>query len=180
MQQVARLKEYMNEVKKETLKKETYIRFLKGNTPFLAFLFLFVIAVLVERATFFNINNLINILLNNAIIGIIALGMMLIIITAGIDLSVGSMLALTGLISVWVLNKTNSIILTVAVTVIAGSVFGLLTGVFVARYFVPSFIVTLGTMYIYRSLAEYWFNGGGLTASGIRASTFIGIANTTF
>lgn len=168
----------MEEVKK--FKKRDFQTLLKFNTPLIAFVFLFIVAVLVEGSTFLNVNNIINILLNNAIVGIIALGMMLIIVTAGIDLSVGSMLALTGIIGVWTLNQTNSIIMALLLALAAGLVFGLVTGIFVAKYTVPSFIVTLGTMSIYRSVAEYWFNGGGLTASGPKTENFISIANTTF
>ncbi|WP_461215427.1 ABC transporter permease [Lacticaseibacillus sp. GG6-2] len=156
-----------------------YKRLAKANTPLIAFVFLFILAIVVEGTTFLNMNNLINILLNNAIIGIIALGMMLIIVTAGIDLSVGSMLALTGLVGIWSLNHYGSIVVAILAALAAGAIFGLLTGVFVAKFAVPSFIVTLGTMSIYRSVGEYWFNGGGITANGHSADGFIAIANTT-
>lgn len=161
------------------MKTIDYKRLAKANTPLIAFVCLFVLAILVERTTFFNVNNLINILLNNAIIGIIALGMMMIIVTAGIDLSVGSMLALSGLVGIWTLNHSGSIVIAIAATLAVGAVLGLITGVFVAKFAVPSFIVTLGTMSIYRSVGEYWFNGGGLTATGGQAEGFIAIANTT-
>lgn len=159
--------------------KRDYKALAMANTPLLAFVFLFILAIIVEGTTFLNLNNLINILLNNAIIGIIALGMMLIIVTAGIDLSVGSMLALTGLVAIWTLNQYGSIVLALLAALAAGAVFGAVTGVFVAKFAVPSFIVTLGTMSIYRSVGEYWFNGGGITTSGRAADGFIAIANTT-
>lgn len=156
-----------------------YKSLAKANTPLIAFVCLFILAIVVEGATFLNFNNLINILLNNAIIGIIALGMMLIIVTAGIDLSVGSMLALTGLVGLWTLNQSGSIVIALLTALAAGAALGLVTGVFVAKFAVPSFIVTLGTMSIYRSIGEYWFNGGGLTAKGAATDGFIAIANTT-
>lgn len=146
---------------------------LKNNSPFIAFLILFIVAVLVKGKSFFNVNNLINILLNNSIIGIVALGMMLVIITGGIDLSVGSLLAITGISSIYILNATGSIILSVLAAILMGSLLGLITGTFVAKYSIPSFIVTLGTMRIYRSLAEYWLNGGGILSSGNELFTSI-------
>lgn len=153
--------------------------FVKENSPMVALVVLFILAVVLEGTTFLNLNNLINILLNNAIIGIISLGMMLIIITAGIDLSVGSMLAAIGLITIYVLNQTNSILLAFSAAIVSGAVLGALTGVLVAQFAIPAFIVTLGTMRIYRSLAQYALNGGGSTTMGSASDSFISIANTS-
>lgn len=153
--------------------------FVKENSPMVALVVLFILAVVLEGTTFLNLNNLINILLNNAIIGIISLGMMLIIITAGIDLSVGSMLAAIGLITIYVLNQTNSILLAFGAAIVSGAVLGALTGVLVAQFAIPAFIVTLGTMRIYRSLAQYALNGGGSTTMGSASDSFISIANTS-
>ena len=149
--------------------------FVKENSPMVALVVLFILAVVLEGTTFLNLNNLINILLNNAIIGIISLGMMLIIITAGIDLSVGSI----GLITIYVLNQTNSILLAFSAAIVSGAVLGALTGVLVAQFAIPAFIVTLGTMRIYRSLAQYALNGGGSTTMGSASDSFISIANTS-
>jgi Ribose/xylose/arabinose/galactoside ABC-type transport systems, permease components len=147
--------------------------FVRNNSPLIAFFVLFLVAVIVKGSTFFNLNNLMNILLNNSIIGIISLGMMLIIITGGIDLSVGSLLALTGIVTVFVLNSTGSILLALVSALLVGAVLGLFTGALVSKYAIPSFIVTLGTMRIYRSVAEYGLNGGGILSSGNEAFTQI-------
>ncbi|MFC6177713.1 ABC transporter permease [Companilactobacillus huachuanensis] len=151
--------------------------FIKNNSPLMAFLALFLFAMVVKGRTFFNLNNIMNILLNNSIIGIIALGMMLIIITSGIDLSVGSLLAVTGIVDVFVLNSTGSIFLSLASAIAVGSILGLFTGTLVARFAIPSFIVTLGTMRIYRSVAEYGLNGGGILATGNNNFTQISNGN---
>lgn len=153
--------------------------FSKNNSPLIAFLILFIIATLLKGTTFLGISNLLNILLNNSIIGIIALGGMLVIMTAGIDLSVGSMLALVGLVTLTILNQTNSIVLAILGAIAVGCVLGLFTGELVARLGLPAFIVTLGTMRIYRSVAQYWFNGGGTTAMNKNALAFTQIANSS-
>ena len=75
---------------------------LTDYSSIIAFLVIFFIAVLVKGTTFLSLRNFTNILLNNAVIGIIALGMTMIIITGGIDLSVGSQLAMSGLIGITV------------------------------------------------------------------------------
>ncbi|WP_283584231.1 ABC transporter permease [Limosilactobacillus difficilis] len=154
-------------------------RFAQQNSALIAFVILFVVSVLIKGKTFLNLGNIISVLQNNATIGIISLGMMLIIITAGMDLSVGSMLAALGLIGLAVLNHTNSILLAFLACILAGAIFGLITGAFVAQFTIPAFIVTLGTMRIYRSLAEYACQGGGITATVSHADKFINISNSS-
>ena len=97
-----------------------------------------------------------NVFRHSAVIGIIGLGMGLICITGEIDLSVGSMLALDGGFSVIIFNMTNSIILTFLFAVLFGAFCGLINGVMVGWIQMPAFIVTLATMLIYRSFAQYF------------------------
>ena len=159
-------------------KKFNMKKFLSENSAVVAFVLLFVIAVCLKNTTFLNIRNLTNILLNNSIIGIVALGMTLIIITGGIDLSVGSQLAATGLFTITVFNQTGSIVLGIAAGIAMGMVMGLATGALVAKCSIPAFIVTLGTMSIYRSVAQYFFKGGGILAQGDKVDAFVAISNT--
>lgn len=95
------------------------------------------------------------ILRHSAVIGIMALGMGLVVITGQIDLSVGSMLAFVGGLAVMVFNVTNSIVLTAIAAVAFGALCGLLNGVLVGKAKMPAFIVTLATMLIFRSLVRY-------------------------
>jgi ribose transport system permease protein len=161
----------------EKLKKLNIGKFASQNSAFIAFVFLFVLAVILRGTTFLSYNNIINILRNNSIIGIVSLGMTLIILTGGIDLSVGSQLALTGLIAITVINTTNNIFLGILVSILTAIVFGMATGTLVAKFKIPSFIVTLGTLTIYRSVAQYFYNGGGKMVSGPSAESFISISN---
>ncbi|WP_072524592.1 ABC transporter permease [Clostridium sp. Marseille-P3244] len=113
--------------------------------------------VVSNRGYTFNWNHIAAILSSTtgAVVGIIALGMAFIIITGQIDLSVGSMLVLVGSFSVIVYNITESILLTVLFAVAAGALCGFINGALVGWGKMPPFIVTLGTMLIYRSIAEY-------------------------
>ncbi len=102
-----------------------------------------------------------NILRHSAVVGIIAFGMSLVIITGGIDLSVGSMLALVGSFSVVVFNATDSVILTLLFALAAGSICGLFNGSLIGLVKMPAFIVTLATMLIFRSVAQYYLRTTG-------------------
>lgn len=102
------------------------------------------------------INGVMNIFRHSAVIGIIAIGMGLICLTGEIDLSVGSMLAMTAGFTVVVFNITDSIALTLLFALVFGALCGLLNGVLVGYVKMPAFIVTLATMLIYRSLSQYF------------------------
>ena len=107
-----------------------------------------------------------NILRNNAYAGVIALGMCFIIISGGIDLSVGSMLCALGAIIMFLLDETAgplaaigitgapAYIITVVVALIIGGLLGELNGVLIAYGKLPPFIATLGTMKIFRSVTQ--------------------------
>lgn len=151
---------------------------LNDYSSIIAFLVIFVIATISKGSTFLNVRNLTNVLLNNSVIGIIALGMTMIIITSGIDLSVGSQLAMTGLVGVSVLNATNSILLSILATVVLGLISGLFSGFFISKFKIPAFIVTLGATSIYRSLTQYFYHGGGVLAKSSKAEAFLAISNT--
>ena len=86
------------------------------------------------------------------IIGTIALGMAFVIITGQIDLSVGSSLVLTTGACIMVFNMTNSILLFILSALVVGALCGLINGSLVGFGKMPPFVVTLGTMLIYRSL----------------------------
>ncbi|MDR0854051.1 MAG: ABC transporter permease [Clostridiales Family XIII bacterium] len=90
---------------------------------------------------------------NTVIVGTMALGMGFVIITGQIDLSVGSALVLCSGVTVVVFNITNNIFLTILAALGSGLILGSINGVLVAYAKMPPFIVTLGTMLIYRSLA---------------------------
>lgn len=158
--------------------KRDWKKWAGKNSALIAFAVLFILAAVLKGNMFLSLNNILNVLRNNSVIGIIALGMTLIIITGGIDLSVGSQLAFAGVVIITVFNQTQSIIITVLAGAATALILGLITGILVARFNIPAFITTLGSMSIYRSVAQYWLNGGGLMAKGHRSSVYIAISNT--
>src|SRR5713226_9739619 len=106
-----------------------------------------------EPASFPTRDNFFNITRNFAYIGIMALGMMEVIITGGIDLSVGSVMGLTGIVCGLVLQAGHSWWLAVLAGLGAGALCGLVNGAFIAYVGLPSFVVTLGMLAAARSFA---------------------------
>ncbi|WP_203248894.1 ABC transporter permease [Sporosarcina beigongshangi] len=140
----------------------------------IAFLIIFIAASIISPR-FLDINNQFNILMQVSIIGIIALGMTVVMISGGIDLSVGSVLALTGVMTVLALNASGSILIAILVAFAVGIFAGFLNGLMVAKGKIASFIATLGMMAAARSIALYIANGGSISGE---VSNFTLIANS--
>ncbi len=102
-----------------------------------------------------SIDNLVNVALSIAITGILAVGMTFVILTGGIDLSIGSVLAVAG-IAAAICAKTfgeAGVFVGVLAAVVVGTLCGFLSGITVARFKVPPFVVTLAVLTIARGLA---------------------------
>jgi ribose transport system permease protein len=131
--------------------------------PIFALVILFIISSLASPY-FLNFKNITNILRQSSYTGIIALGMTFVIISGGIDLSVGSMVALIGGIIILLLNYFGGDPMAIAVAILAGICLGLIAGGFngliVTKGKIAPFIATLGTMSIFRSLTLYISNAG--------------------
>lgn len=131
--------------------------------PLAALIVLIIISALASPY-FLAPRNLLNITRQISYTGIIALGMTLIIIAGGIDLSVGSLVALAGGIAILALNALGggpaAIAGAIVVALAVGAIGGMINGSIVTVGRVAPFIATLGTMSIYRSLALYVANGG--------------------
>ena len=155
------------------MKTFNYRQWLMGNSAFVTLVVLVILATVIMGDTFLSVPNLVNILLNNAIIGIIALGMTLIIISGGIDLSVGSLTAACGLVALLVMNTTGNIVLGFIAAIAVGAAVGAVNGTLVARFNIPAFIVTLGMMRIIRSLSLHFARGGGIM---IDRDPYLGVA----
>jgi len=117
---------------------------------------------------FLRAHDVINILWQSSFTGIIALGMTVVIVSGGLDLSVGSLSALAGGIAIEVLNKCAALwgdgwfaILCAFLTcILLGTFCGFASGFMIAGPRIEPFIITFSTMAIYRSLAVYFANGG--------------------
>jgi ribose transport system permease protein len=140
----------------------------------IAFLVIF-IAASAMNPRFLDINNQLNILMQVSIIGIVALGMTVVMLSGGIDLSVGSVLVFVGVISVLAMNATGSIFVAIITALAVGSFAGFLNGLMVAKGRIASFIATLGMMAAARSIALYIAEGGSISGE---VSGFTAIANS--
>ncbi|OPZ65242.1 MAG: Ribose transport system permease protein RbsC [Firmicutes bacterium ADurb.Bin506] len=138
------------------------------NGALYALALLFVISS-VASPYFLQLQNILNILRQVSYTGIIALGMTFVIISGGIDLSVGSMTALVGGVAILTLNKLGggfwAIVGATIVAAVLGIVIGALNGLIVTKGKVAPFIVTLGTLAVYRSLTLYISNAGEFRSS---------------
>ena len=131
--------------------------------------------------------NILNILRQISYTGIIALGMTFVIIAGGIDLSVGSLAAFAGAIGVLAMNALGAagkpewvgVLAAVLVALAAGSLGGVLNGLMVTKGRIAPFIVTLGTMAIFRSLSLYLGDAGEFTSTNTLYSQ-IGSASIAF
>ena len=123
---------------------------------FLAFgaLILLIIFFSFANEHFLNFENFVNILIATAVVGVIALGETFVIVTGGIDLSVGTVMTLSSVMTaVTITNMGLPVPVGVLAGVLTGGVMGLLNGVLIARLKLPPFIATLGVLNIARGLA---------------------------
>lgn len=151
---------------------------------YLSLIILLVISLIINP-TFLRWSNIANLFIQGSIIGICAMGMSLIISSGMIDLSTGSIVAITSGLGILVLNKTNSILLTLLFTLAFAMVLGLLNGLLVTKGKIAPFIVTLATMSAWRSVINQLGQGGPFTVSSkmygsfrmIAAGRILGIPN---
>lgn len=124
------------------------------------FILLLVAAIFtILTPNFLTTSNLINILRQVSVIGIVAAGQTLVIITAGIDLSVGSIVGLAGAVSAGVTLSTGSATLGIASGLLTGTVFGLANGFLISRLKLTPFIVTLASMTVLSGLTLIYTGG---------------------
>lgn len=131
------------------------------NFGLLVGLIVLLVVAAVLTPSLFSANAIISMLRNNAVYVFLGIGMMAVIITGGIDLSVGSTLALSGVVCTSLMSSNQEIpsIVWVLLSVLIGLACGALNGLVVGYLKVTPMIATLGTMYIYRGLA-YLASGG--------------------
>ncbi|MEP2782368.1 MAG: ABC transporter permease [Pseudoruegeria sp.] len=143
---------------------------LKAAGPAIALILLCIIGYMLNPA-FISEGNLTNLLTRSAFIGIIAVGATFVITAGGIDLSVGSMAAvISGLMIILMNNAVNTmgagvatVLLGCGCAIVLGLGAGLVNGLLTTKGKIEAFIVTLGTMGIFRSLVTYFADGGTLS-----------------
>lgn len=118
-----------------------------------------VIGLAVASPFFLTATNLSSVIRQTAVINIMALGMTLIIVSGGIDLSVGAILAMGGLLGTMALEHKYSIPVAILVGILTGMFWGTVNGLFTTKLRINPFIVTLGTLGIVRGLTLIISNG---------------------
>ncbi|WP_423749590.1 ABC transporter permease subunit, partial [Haemophilus influenzae] len=137
-------------------------RFLIEQRSFIALIILIAIVSMVNP-DFFSVDNILNILRQTSVNAIIAVGMTFVILIAGIDLSVGSVLALTGAIAASMVSIELPIFLVIPVVLLIGTLLGGISGVIVAKGKVQAFIATLVTMTLLRGITMVYTDGRPIT-----------------
>lgn len=140
-------------------KGEGIKRFLYERNS-LVVLVIFILLGMLLYGKFFTVLNLTNIMRQASFNGIIAIGMTIVILTGGIDLSVGSMFAMSGVLISYLQNQ--SLIVILIVPIVAGLFMGLLNGLSVAKLKIAPFITTLATMMAFRGIV-FLLTDGGIT-----------------
>lgn len=153
--------------------------FSTKNAIIIAFIVLVVVMSITKPDHFLTVSNLVNILKQSSVLGILTIGMTFVLLTGGIDLSVGSVLAVSGVCGAFFaapggiaqtlggMNQSTAgngqalpLVVPIVAALVVGLAFGLLNGAITAKGKVPSFIVTMGTMTIARG-AALLITGGG-------------------
>lgn len=122
----------------------------------------FLVMVVISRIIFprfLSQVNVFNILRQSAVPGIVALGMLLVIMTAGIDLSVGSLVAATGVLAVG-LQRNIPLVFVLLLSLAIGLFAGLVSGLLITKRKIPPFVATMGMMAVARGLTYVYTHGG--------------------
>lgn len=138
--------------------------------PIVALVVLIIVGALLNP-NFLSMANITNVLARSAFIGIIAVGMTFVITSGGLDLSVGAMAAFIAGLMILVMNTALPalgvglpvVLLGIATALVAGLAAGFLNGFLITTLRIEAFIVTLGSMGIYRSLVTWLADGGTLS-----------------
>ena len=133
--------------------------------PFFGLLLL-IIVITAMTPSFLTASNILNVLRQVSISALIAFGMTFVILTRGIDLSVGSTLALTGAVAATLLASGTDPILAMGAALLLGLILGTINGLIITKGRVAPFIATLATMTIYRGLTLVYTDGRPVSGLG--------------
>lgn len=147
-------------------------RYKAETTMFIVFI-VFSMAMSFASPFFLTGKNLLNVMTQISVNAVLAIGMTLVILTAGIDLSVGGILGFTAMLNGIIMKSTQNIWLGIIGALVLGAVLGLINGVLIGYMKMPAFIVTLGMMQICKSLT-YVVSDGSSQSGFPEAFSFIG------
>lgn len=146
--------------KSNKLKNNMVASMLKSNAGIICVLLIIGITLSIMSPVFLTTNNILSVLLQISNNIFLALGMTLVIILSGIDLSIGSIVAMVGTLTVgFIVTNGFPIWLAIVLGLLIGTACGLFNGIIIANFKVPAFIVTLAMMNMARGIA-YIYSGG--------------------
>ena len=140
------------------IQKTQFARFMPAESQLhrlsaLMTLLLLILGFSLSSPAFFSVNNGLTVLLQTSVIGLLGIGMTMVIITGGIDLSVGSVLALSGVISGLSVKAGLPVVPAMALGILTGAACGAFNGFVITRLKITPFVATLGMMLIARGIA---------------------------
>jgi ribose transport system permease protein len=161
---------------------ERWQRIATGSTTWIILILagMLVVFSVLEPESFATVNNMRNLATNAAILLVISVGMTFVIITAGIDLSVGSVLVFAGVVSAKAMNAIGGdsagvLVVGLLVALAAGAGWGVLNGVLITKARVPPLIVTLGTLGMALGLSLIITNGVDIRDVPAKLVTSVGV-----
>lgn len=132
--------------------KRYWMKLLSKNSKYIMLLIMVVFSTLVSDK-FFSTTNISNLFKQNAAVGIVALGELLVILTGGIDLSVGAIVSMTTIITSLALKAELPIYVAIIGALAAGLAAGLINGILITRFKIIPFIATLATLNVFGGIA---------------------------
>lgn len=138
------------------------MKYMSELTTVIALIILMAVITIIN-SNFLTANNLLNLLLQVTSNALIAFGMTFVILTGGIDLSVGSILALSSALTAGLLGSGMPVTLAILISLILGCILGIMNGLLISYGKLAPFIVTLATMTIFRGATLVYTNGNPIT-----------------
>ena len=172
----AMINSQVNKDHNESSKGMIIFRFLMKNIPFVGLVSLMIFMSTLSRV-FLSTNNILNILRQASINGVVAFGMMTVILSAGIDLSVGSVLAVSSMIMAIMITAGVNQVFAITVALIVGLLIGLVNGLLISKGKLQPMIATLSTMMVFRGVTLYISNGVPVSRLGDGFLGWIGRGN---
>ena len=136
---------------------------MKNTMKYMSELIILMAVITIINSNFLTANNLLNLLLQVTSNALIAFGMTFVILTGGIDLSVGSILALSSALTAGLLGSGMPVTLAILISLILGCILGMMNGLLISYGKLAPFIVTLATMTIFRGATLVYTNGNPIT-----------------
>jgi rhamnose transport system permease protein len=148
---------------------------------FLVLIAVTVVATVKNDSFLFSSDGWRNFLVNPSILLLLAVGQAVVVITRNVDLSVGSVMALSAYLTgrLFIDQPGLPVVAVFALCILAGAALGLVNGLLVAYFNVPSLVITLGTLYIYRGIMLSWAGSDRINAGDL-PSGFLALGNKAF